>query len=244
MNLRNDTNITFSGLPWPELIPGKLIKRYKRFLADIELEDGQTITAHCPNSGSMKSCSEPGQTVYISYHNNPKRKLKYTWELIEMPDSLVGVNTMVPNRLVYKSIQAGKVEELTGYDNIVPEVKTSKGTRLDLLLTNDKNDRCYVEIKNSTLVKDKIAFFPDAVTTRGLKHLVELQSLLATNCRCVIFYLIQRMDACLFKPAAHIDNTYTDELKKAEKNGVEIIVYDVVIDLKKILLGKKLPYKL
>ncbi|MBW1894570.1 MAG: DNA/RNA nuclease SfsA [Deltaproteobacteria bacterium] len=244
MNAGNDTNRTFSGLPWPELIPGKLTKRYKRFLADVELEDGRTVTAHCPNSGSMKTCSEPGQTVYISYHNNPKRKLKYTWELIEMPDSLVGVNTMVPNRLVYKSIQAGKVEELTGYDNIVPEVKTSKGTRLDLLLSNRENNRCYVEIKNCTLVKDKIAFFPDAVTTRGLKHLVELQNLYATNCRSVIFYLVQRMDACLFKPAAHIDDAYARELMKAEKNGVEILVYDVVIDLEKILLGKKLPYRL
>lgn len=244
MNAENDSNRTFSGLPWPELTTGKLIKRYKRFLADVELEDGRTVTAHCPNSGSMKACSEPGRTVYLSYHNNPKRKLKYTWELIEMPNSLVGVNTIVPNRLVNKSIRAGKVEELTGYDSIVPEVKTSKGTRLDLLLSNKENDRCYVEIKNCTLVKEKIAFFPDAVTTRGLKHLVELQNLSITGCRCVIFYLVQRMDACLFKPAVHIDDAYAEELKKAEKNGVEILVYDVVIDLEKIFLGKKLPYKL
>jgi sugar fermentation stimulation protein A len=240
----DDTNTTFRGLPWPELIPGKLIKRYKRFLADVKLDDGRNVTAHCPNSGSMKACSEPGRTVFLSHHDNPKRKLTYTWELIEMPDSLVGVNTMIPNRIVYKSIQAGLVKELTGFDTITPEVTTSKGTRLDLLLSNKENQQCYVEIKNCSLVEDNTALFPDAVTTRGLKHLVELQKLLTTNCRSVIFYLVQRMDSRLFKPAAHIDPAYADELKKANKKGVQILVYDVVIDLEKITLGKKLPYKL
>lgn len=244
MAASDDINRIFPALPWPELFPGKLIKRYKRFLADVELTDGREVTAHCPNSGSMKACSEPGRTVFLSYHDNPKRKLKYTWELIKMPESLVGVNTLVPNRLVSQSIKADAVKELTGFNSITSEVTTSKGTRLDLLLSNKENERCYVEIKNCSLVEDNIAFFPDAVTTRGLKHLVELQKLLAANCRSVIFYLVQRMDAGLFRPAAHIDDTYARELVKAKKNGVEILVYDVVIDLEKITLGKKLPYSL
>ena len=234
----------FNGLSWPRLIPGTLIKRYKRFLADVELEDGQHVTAHCPNSGSMRACSEPGRRVFLSYHDNPKRKLKYTWELIEMPGSLVGVNTMVPNRLVYHSVQAGIIKELKGFDSITSEVTTRKGTRLDLLLSTKKNDLCYVEIKNCSLVEDNTAFFPDAVTTRGLKHLIELQRLMKKKSRAVIFYLVQRMDADLFRPASHIDHEYALELARALKNGVELLVYDVVIDLEKISIGKKLPYTL
>jgi sugar fermentation stimulation protein A len=123
------------GLPWPDLIPGILVKRYKRFMADVQLENGSVVTAHCPNSGSMQACCQPGQPVYISYHDNPKRKLKYTWEIIAMPTSLVGINTLVPNRLVSKSIEEGRVEELNGYDRIDREVKISNKSRLDLVLS-------------------------------------------------------------------------------------------------------------
>ncbi len=236
---------THSGIKWPDLIPGTLIKRYKRFLADVTLENGETVTAHCPNSGTMKACSEPGQPVFISYHDNPKRKLKYTWELIDMPSSLVGVNTNVPNRLVKQSIEQSAVRELNGYDEIRPEIKAGKNSRLDLLLTkNSGKEKCYVEVKNCTLVEDGVASFPDAVTKRGLKHLVELQKLAAQGNRCVMFYLIQRMDAKKFKPADAIDPDYGKELRKAAKNGVEVLVYDVKINLKKILLNKKIPYKL
>ncbi len=237
--------ITYSGIKWPDLIPGTLIKRYKRFLADMELENGETVTAHCPNSGTMKACSEPGQPVFISYHDNPKRKLKYTWEIIKMPSSLVGVNTNVPNKLVKQSIEQGVVRELQRYDEIRPEIKAGKNSRLDLLLTkNNGKEKCYVEIKNCTLVEDGTASFPDAVTKRGLKHLVELQKLVTQGNRCVMFYLIQRMDAIIFKPADGIDPAYGKELRKAVKNGVEVLVYDVKIDFNKILLNKKIPYKL
>jgi len=139
-------------LTLPKLIPGILLKRYKRFMADVKLETGEVVTAHCPNSGSMQACSEPGSPVYLSYHDNPKRKLKYTWELIEMPASLVGVNTQVPNRLVAESITAGRVEELGGYENISREVRVGSNSRLDILLTGDDKDPCYVEVKNCTLV--------------------------------------------------------------------------------------------
>jgi sugar fermentation stimulation protein A len=230
------------GLTWPPLIPGTLVKRYNRFIADITLTSGQTISAHCPNSGRMKACCEPGRPVYVSLHNNPKRKLKYTWELIEMPTSMVGINTQIPNRLVATSIEAGLVPDLNGYDNIFREVKTSGKTRLDILLSKGEKNRCYVEIKNCTLVEDGMACFPDAVTSRGLKHLVELRSLVSAGFRCVIFYVIQRMDALTFQPADHIDPAYGKELRRALKNGVEILVYDTQIDLKTIRLNRKIPH--
>ncbi|MBW1912908.1 MAG: DNA/RNA nuclease SfsA, partial [Deltaproteobacteria bacterium] len=133
------------GIRWPELISGNLVKRYKRFLADVMLLSGETVTAHCPNPGTMKECSEPGRRVYLSYHDNPRRKLKYTWEMIEMPTSLVGVNTNVPNRLVRKSIEEGMVEELAGYEKVRSEVKVGDSSRLDLLLTDREKGQCFIE---------------------------------------------------------------------------------------------------
>lgn len=231
-------------LAWPKLIPGILIKRYKRFMADVKLTGGEVVTAHCPNSGSMKECCAPGRPVYLSFHDNPKRKLKYTWELIEMPASIVGVNTLIPNRLVAASIEAGWVSDLNGYDNIAREVKTSDNTRLDILLSSKDGNRCYVEIKNCTLVKEGVAYFPDAVTSRGLKHLAELSTLASKGFRCVIFYVIQRMDAKTFQPADHIDPAYGEKLRQVLKQGVEILVYDTRIDLKAIRLNQKIPYRL
>ncbi len=235
----------YQGLVWPELIPGRLIKRYKRFLADVELADGAIVTAHCPNSGRMTTCSEPGRPVYLSWHDNPRRKLKYTWEIIQMPDSLVGVNTLVPNRLVKASIENGMVAELVDYEEIRPEVQTSKGSRLDLLLTDSHGAKCFVEIKNCTLVDEGVAFFPDAVTQRGRKHLEELKRLTAEGNRCVMFFCIQRMDAECFRPADQIDTAYGEALRGAYlKGGVEILVYDVWMDLERIVLNRKIPFQL
>lgn len=240
MSITDDSKKS-KGLIWPELIRGTLVKRYKRFMADVELKNGKMVTAHCPNSGSMQECCEPGRPVYLSFHNNPKRKLKYTWELIEMPTSLVGVNTQIPNKLVTKAIKTGLIGELDGYDGVVREVKTPNNSRLDILLSRGETNFCFVEIKNCTLVKDGIAFFPDAVTSRGLKHLVELRSLVAQNTRCVMFYLIQRMDAHRFQPADQIDPAYGRELRRAVANGVETIAYDVRIDLASITINRKIP---
>lgn len=228
------------GIDWPKLIPGTLIKRYKRFLADVRLENGEQVTAHCPNSGSMKACSEPGRPVYLSLHDHPNRKLKYTWEIIDMPDSLVGVNTMIPNRLVKQSIEDGLVDELKGYERVISEVKVGNGSRLDLLLEKGVGERCFVEVKNCTLVKDGVACFPDAVTARGRKHLLELQRLVAEGNRGAIFFLIQRMDAEEFRPADHIDPLYGAELRRARMSGVEILAYDVSIDLSRIALNEPL----
>ena len=230
------------GIAWPTLIEGILVRRYKRFLADIQLADGSVVTAHCPNSGSIKECAEPGRKVYISYHDNPKRKLKYTWEMIDMPPSLTGVNTSIPNRLVFQSIKEERIDGLNGYDTIKSEASVESGSRLDLLLTNSKDEQCFIEVKNCTLVTDGEAYFPDAVTARGLKHLEVLEKLVSNGARCVMFYLIQRMDANVFKPADHIDPAYGQALRKAIKKGVEMMVYDVCIDLEKIKLGKPIPY--
>ena len=235
---------TNGGLYWPPMVEGTLIRRYKRFLADVKLKNNHVVTAHCPNSGSMLACIEPGRPVYLSRHNNPARKLKYTWEMIDMPTSLVGVNTLVPNRLVKKAVEAGRVRPLKGYDAVKPEVRVGQRSRLDLLLTAEGRRPCYVEIKNCTLVTDGAACFPDAVTTRGKKHLDELQALVGEKNRCVMFFLIQRMDAALFHPADHIDPEYGKALRKAVKNGVEILAYDASIDLEGIVLNRPVACRL
>jgi sugar fermentation stimulation protein A len=163
--------------------------------------------------------------------------------MIEMPTSLVGVNTLVPNRLVKQSITDGRIEALSGYEGIRAEVKYGENSRIDLLLETGSK-RCFVEIKNCTLVENNVANFPDAVTSRGLKHLVELQRQVSAGDRCVMFYLVQRMDARGFRPAYHIDPAYGKELKRAIRHGVEILVYDVLLDLEGISLNRALPYEL
>jgi sugar fermentation stimulation protein A len=234
----------FNGIKWPELISGVLIKRYKRFITDVRINGNIIVNAHCPNTGSMKGCCEPGRPVYLSIHDNPKRKFKYTWELIDMPTSLVGVNTLVPNRLVFKSIKAGLVAELRQYDIIEREVKISDHSRIDLVLKSRDQKTCYVEIKNCTLVEGGEALFPDAVTSRGRKHIDELVNLVNSGNRCAMFYFIQRTDAHVFKPADQIDPEYGKALRHAVNQGVEILVYDVDINLTGIKLNRKLPYEL
>lgn len=228
-------------MKWPPLITGTLLKRYKRFLADVRLQDNRIVTAHCPNSGSMISCSDPESTVYLSFHDDPRRKLPYTWQLIAMPTSLVGVNTLVPNRLVYQSIADGQVAELTGFAHIQREVKVGAHSRIDLCLIDAGRPACFVEIKNCTFVQEGRAMFPDAVTVRGQKHLTELASLRARGHRCVMFFLIQRMDARQFQPAEQIDPTYARLLRQGFEKGIEILAYDVRIDLTRITLNRRLP---
>jgi len=233
-----------NGLLWPRLIKGTLIKRYKRFLADVRLGNGHIVIAHCPNSGSMAGCCEPGRPVYISRSKNPKRRLPYTWEMIEMASSLVGVNTLVPNRLVKQTLIEGKIEALSGYERVSSEVKCSPHSRLDLALDKSDGSRCFIEVKNCTLVEDGTAYFPDAVTARGLKHLVELQGQVRLGNRGVIFFLIQRMDSSAFRPADHIDPAYGRELRRAVANGVEAIAYDVHITPERIGLNRRIPCEL
>jgi sugar fermentation stimulation protein A len=227
-------------LKWPRLLQGTLIRRYQRFLADVKLRNGHRVTAHCPNSGSMQGCCEPGRPVYISRHDGPKRRLKYTWEMIDMPASLVGVNTLTPNRLVKASIVAGKVPKLRGYANVRSEVKISDRSRIDLMLESEAG-HCFVEIKNCSLVVGNTGYFPDAVTERGRKHLIELQEALKSGHRAVMFYLVQRMDAQRFSPADHIDPLYGAELRRAVAAGLEVLVYDTHISVDGIRLNRSLP---
>jgi len=233
-----------TGICLPSLIAGILIQRYKRFLADVRLETGETVTAHCPNSGSMKGCAIPGSPVWLSQSDNPKRKYPYTWELARVGQTFIGINTLLPNRLVKHAIENRLIDELAGYDRVTAEVKTSPHTRLDLLLENRAGRNCYVEIKNCTLVEEGTAMFPDAVTTRGQKHLDELDHLVSLGHRGVIFFLIQRMDARVFKPAETIDAVYAEKLKKAVKNGVEIMAMDTAISLQSIRIRRAIPVNL
>jgi sugar fermentation stimulation protein A len=232
------------GFELPSLISGTLIQRYKRFLADVELETGEKVTVHCPNTGSMKGCAIPGSQVWLSESDNPKRKYKYTWELIKVPGTMIGINTHVPNKLVKLSIENNLIKALSGYDQVRAEVKTSSHTRLDLVLENGVVEKCYVEIKNCTLVEEGVAMFPDAVSTRGQKHLDELVHLVSLGHRGVIFFLIQRMDARVFKPAEMIDKVYAEKLRKAVQKGVEIIAMDAAINLRLIRIGNTIPVDL
>ena len=244
MILQASQSSEYPTLPWPELFKGTLVKRYKRFLADVILEDGRMVTAHCPNTGTMLGCCEPGRPVWLSHHTNPKRKLRYTWELIQMPESLVGVNTLVPNRLVALTVKKNAIAELSGYGEVKAEAAIGNHSRIDLLLSEKDRRKCLVEIKNCTLVDDATAYFPDAVTTRGLKHLQILDSLVSEQQRCVMVYFIQRMDAAVFKPADHIDPAYGRALRRAADHGVELLAYDVHIDFRGVRLRSRVPIKL
>lgn len=208
------------------LIPGRLVRRYKRFLADVTLDDGTEITAHCANPGSMLGLQEPGSTVWLSPARNPARKLRYSWELVEDDGSLVGINTAHPNGLAAEAIAAGTVAELAGYTDIRREVKYGKNSRIDILLSGQGRPDCYVEVKNVHLRReDGLAEFPDSVTARGAKHLSELSDMVAAGHRAVMFYLVQRDDCDRFAIADDIDPNYNSALGAALASGVEAICY-------------------
>lgn len=226
-------------LPTP-LYPGRLIRRYQRFLADVLLDSGETVTAHCPNSGSMKGCAVPGSRVLLSLSANPKRKYAHTWELVEADGVWAGINTGLPNRIVHEAIVQGEISELAGYAAIRPEVPYGTGSRIDLLLTGDRPP-CYVEIKNVTMVEGARALFPDAVTTRGQKHLRELMEVVRRGERGVIFFLVQRPDAASVSPADAIDPEYGRLLRLAITSGVEALAYRARVTPDEIRISCRLP---
>lgn len=224
-----------------------LLKRYKRFLADVKRPSGEVFTIHTPNTGSMLGCSTPGSYIWIRDAANPKRKYRYSWELSEMNDgTLVGVNTGLVNSLVSEAIHEGVIEELDMYPEIRQEVKYGQeGSRIDLLLEGKGLPACYVEIKNVTALDDeKKAIFPDAVTARGLKHLRELQSVAMQGGRAVIFFCIQRNDPVAFRPAHEIDSAYANELKQAVENGVDAIAYKADVTPEGVRLCQQLKINL
>ncbi|MEJ2468904.1 MAG: DNA/RNA nuclease SfsA [Campylobacterales bacterium] len=213
------------------LIPGTLIKRYKRFLADVRLEGGSVVTAHCPNSGSMKGYKEEGLRVWLSESDNPKRKLRYTWELVEAPSGdLIMVHAARANALVHEAVAGGIVTELQGYDTLRREVKYgSRNSRIDLLLEKE-GEQCFVEVKSVTLREGETLMFPDAVTTRGQKHLEELMEMRAQGHRAVLFFAVLREGGTAFGAAAHIDPDYAALLGKARSTGVEVLLYRADFD--------------
>jgi len=222
-----------------KLISGLFIKRYKRFFVDVKV-DNQILTAHCPNTGSMYGLLKKGNKVWISKSDNPKRKLKYTLEIIEDNKSKVGVNTHSTNKIVLDALQNNLIKEFNYISEIKPETKFGKNTRFDFLVIN-KNDKAFVEVKNVTLSRKKgLAEFPDAVTTRGLKHINELENAGKKNYKIFIIFLIQRDDCEVFTIAKDIDPDYAKALKLAVKNKLNILCYDCKFSSKGIKLNKQI----
>jgi len=222
-----------------KLIKGKLIQRYKRFLSDIELEDGTIVVAHCTNSGTMKSCIEEGAPVYLSPAADPNRKTKFTWEMIYMNGSWIGINTLIPNKLAFDAIKNGKIEKLKGYTYVKREVRFGD-SRFDIYAENE-TEKCFIEVKNVTMKAGNYALFPDAVTTRGRKHLETLIEVKKQGIRAVMLYVIQRMDVEVFGVARELDPEYAKVLSKAMHNGVEVIAMQAKVSPEEIVFNKELP---
>ena len=226
-----------------KLISGLFIKRYKRFFVDLKINN-QTITAHCPNTGSMYGLLKMGNKVWVSKSNNPNRKLKYTLEIVEDQKTKVGVNTHSTNKIVHHALNNNLIKELKNSLEIKPETKFGKNTRFDFLIIN-KNFKAFVEVKNVTLSRDKKkAEFPDAVTSRGLKHINELINASKKGSKIFILYLVQREDCNYFSIAKDIDADYAKALVKAVKNNLNILCYDCKFSSKGIKLNKKIKIKI
>ena len=221
------------------LLQGILIKRYKRFFVDLK-HKSKIITAHCPNSGSMMGLLNEGNKVWFSKSNNPNRKLKYTLEIIEIEKKLVGINTHLTNKIVYEALSKNKIKKLSKFNNIKTEVKFSDDTRFDFFLRNE-NKKCFLEVKNVTLKRNKkIAEFPDAITTRGKKHLLNLIKAKKEGFDSYILYLIQRSDCDSFKIAKDIDFEYKNAFDKALKAGVQILCYDCKISNEEVKINNQI----
>lgn len=221
------------------LLQGTLIKRYKRFFADIKYKNN-TLIAHCPNTGSMNGLLTKGNKVFFSKSDDPKRKLKYTLEIIKDKYSLVGINTLFTNKIVLDALKNKKIKELAEYTEIKSEVKFNEKTRFDFLLSNN-SQKCFLEVKNVTLKRNKnLAEFPDAPTSRGLKHLNELCLATEKGYKSYVLFLVQRTDCDSFKVAQDIDGEYLDGFKKAIKKGVKMISYDCKLNYEEIKLYKQI----
>jgi sugar fermentation stimulation protein A len=225
------------------LARGKLIKRYKRFLADVLLDTGETVTAACPNTGSMLGLTEIGNNVWLSRSESPTRKYPHTWELVEINgQGLVGINTAQPNHIVTEAITLGKIAELNGYAILRNEVKYGQNSRIDVLLEDAKRAPCYVEIKNVHFFrKPGLAEFPDCVTERGTKHLVELSNMVKEGARAMMVYLIQCQKPSRFALADDKDRTYFNEFRKAQSAGVEALALTCHVSTSEITVDRAIP---
>lgn len=229
------------------LARGRLVRRYKRFLADVTLDSGEVVTATCPNTGSMMGLATPGAVVWLSVSASPTRKYPHTWELVEadLGDGpvLVGINTSHPNRLVADAIPAGEIPELVGYANLRREVKYGLSSRIDILLEDPAKGLAYVEIKNVHLSRRSgLAEFPDSVTERGVKHLAELSAMVAAGHRAIMLYLIQRADADHFAFAGDIDPRYVAAFAAARAAGVEALAYACRLTPEEITIARPIPF--
>ncbi len=219
---------------------GILVRRYKRFLADITLEDGTTMTVHCPNSGSMRGCSDPGSPVIISRSDNKKRKYPWTLEMVRAGTTWVGVNTSMTNRIVREALENGIIDDFGPISEIRPEIKVSDKSRLDFLVRT-RAGAVYIEVKNCSLVENNQAIFPDAVTTRGTRHLHELEQLLEPGTRAAVLFCVQRADGTCFRPAYEIDPVYAAALDQVRGNGVEVLACRAEVRPDSITITGKIP---
>jgi sugar fermentation stimulation protein A len=228
------------------LLRGALLQRYKRFLADVRLDDGRLVTASCPNTGSMMGLTGPGSTVWLSENDSPTRRYRHTWEMVEADlgkgPALVGINTGLPNKLVAEAIAAGGVEALAGYPDLRREVKYGRNSRIDLLLACADKGLCYVEVKNVHMSRRHgLAEFPDSVTERGAKHLDELSDMVRAGHRAVMVYLIQRGDAKRLSLARDVDRTYCAAFDRAMVAGVEAIALRCRMSTEEVVVDRAVP---
>lgn len=228
------------------LLPARLLRRYKRFLADVEFPDGEQAVAHCPNPGAMLGLARPGGEIWLSRAKNEKRKLRFTYELERVGDGLVGINTNLPNDLVHEAVTNGAIAPLAGYETIRREVRYGVNSRIDLLLESGDRPSCYVEVKNVHLRRDdganaEAAEFPDCVTKRGAKHLDELSDMVTAGHRAVMLYCVQREDCDRFALAADIDPAYAAAFARARDRGVEAYAYACALSVDEIRVASALP---
>lgn len=229
-------------LPSP-LLSGRLVRRYKRFFSDVLLKDGRTVTAHCPNTGTMMGVAEPNSEVWLSVSDNLKRKLPYTWELVRADGALVGINPLNANRVVSGALEAGAVPGVNQYGSIRREVRYGEGSRVDFLLSEPGLPDCYVEVKNVHLARQNgLAEFPDAVTARGAKHLAELARVKAAGSRAIMLFLVQREDCDRFQVAEDIDPAYGAALEAAVEAGVEVLCLACQVSLTDITVVRRIPF--
>ena len=227
------------------LLSGRLVRRYKRFLADITLDDGREITAHCANPGSMLGVAIEGAPVWVSEHQDKKRKLPFSWQLVDIGGVLIPVNTSNPNRIIDEALRDGVIPELDGYEETRREVKYGEKSRIDFLLEDPRKGACYVEVKNVHLSRTPgLAEFPDSVTARGAKHLRELMAVKEAGARAVMLFVAQRSDCRRFRPADDLDPAYGRALREAAAAGVELLCYDCEVTTAEVVLRRALEIDL
>ena len=230
-------------LPQP-LVRGRLVQRYKRFFADLVLDDGREITAHCPNPGAMLGVNLPGQGAWVSWSDDPKRKLPWTLQLVEADGGLVGVNTMLPNRLVAEALAAGAIPELAGYAAVRPEVRYAEASRVDFLLTHPDRAPCWLEVKNVHLSRTPgLAEFPDCVAARSTRHLADLAAQVAAGDRAVALFVVQREDCQAFSACADLDPAFATGLSAAARAGVEVLVYACEVSCQGVYVRRPLTWR-